>query len=105
MSLDDSNTRLAAFTDQEACLWDFTVSHRRLVIRLGWEECIFLLLEDVRGIWGPTWWEKSHLRVTLGPDQMIVVEDSGAGFSARGTRIELSESDPSEGFFDAPKMS
>ena len=79
-----------------AGLWSYSVSHSRLVMKLQRDdEEVFLIMEDVRGIWGPVAWPKSGLRAYKNEEaREWVVQDAEVGFMVTCGLVQITADEP-----------
>lgn len=81
-------------------LWSYVVSHSRMVLRLrtGDRKEVFVVMDDVSGVWGIVAWPNAELSIIRDQDTgEIVVRDGRAGFVVGCGRVILTTDDPSFG--------
>lgn len=78
-------------------LWSYSTSHSRLVVKLRSEAgAVFIVMEDVRGVWGAVAWPCSRLRaVRDDANKEWIVRDSEAGFFVTCGLARMTADNPS----------
>ena len=93
----DATAVLPQWRGAGAELWSYATSHSKLVLRLRSSDRkkLYVVMEDVRAIWGPVVWPNNELTVSRDAEtKEWIVRDVGAGFCVPCGLVRITETEP-----------